>query len=83
VGLFEMGITFVFWLKALQFSRTTAQISNFIYITPFLSLLIVSIVIKEKILFSSIIGLVFIITGIIIQQVFGREIKEMQEGKNV
>jgi drug/metabolite transporter (DMT)-like permease len=30
VGLFEMGITFVVWLKALKLSRTTAQVSNLI-----------------------------------------------------
>ncbi len=68
VGLFEMGITFIIWLKALKLSKTTAQVSNFIYLTPFFSLLIISIVVGEKILFSTIIGLVFIVTGIIIQQ---------------
>ena len=31
VGIFEMGITFVIWLKALNLSKTTAQVSNFIY----------------------------------------------------
>src|SRR6056297_1309491 len=45
VGFFEMGVTFVIWLKALQLSETTAKISNFIYITPFLSLVVVNIVI--------------------------------------
>jgi len=37
VGIFEMGITFILWLKALKLSRTTAQVSNLIYLTPFLS----------------------------------------------
>lgn len=68
VGIFEMGITFVIWLKALKLSKTTARVSNFIYFTPFLSLLIVSILIDETILFSTIIGLIFIVIGIIIQQ---------------
>lgn len=68
VGIFEMGITFIIWLKALNLSKTTAQVSNLIYLTPFLSLMIINIVVGEKILFSTIIGLIFIIVGIIMQQ---------------
>jgi drug/metabolite transporter (DMT)-like permease len=68
VGIFEMGITFVLWLKALRLSKTTAQVSNLIYLTPFLSLFIISIIIGEKILISTIIGLIFIVAGIILQR---------------
>ncbi len=32
VGIFEMGITFIIWLRALKLSKTTAQVSNFIYL---------------------------------------------------
>lgn len=67
VGIFEMGITFVLWLTALRLSKTTAQISNLIYLTPFLSLLIINMVVGESILVSTIIGLIFIVTGIILQ----------------
>lgn len=68
IGLFEMGITFVLWLKALKLSKTTVQVSNLIYLTPFLSLLIINIMIGEKILISTIIGLILIVMGIIMQQ---------------
>jgi drug/metabolite transporter (DMT)-like permease len=68
VGLFEMGITFVLWLKALKLSKTTAQVSNLIYIAPFLSLVIINFVVGEKILFTTVIGLIFIICGIAIQR---------------
>ena len=68
VGIFEMGITFVLWLKALKLSKTTAQVSNLIYIAPFLSLFIINIIVGEKILLSTIIGLILIVIGIIIQQ---------------
>jgi drug/metabolite transporter (DMT)-like permease len=71
VGLFEMGITFVLWLKALKLSRTTAQVSNLIYLSPFLSLVLIHLVVGEKILLSTIIGLIFIMAGIIIQQRYG------------
>jgi drug/metabolite transporter (DMT)-like permease len=68
IGFFEMGFTFIFWLKALKLSSTTARVTNLIYIAPFLSLLIVSVVVKEKIMSSTITGLVFIVSGIIMQQ---------------
>lgn len=68
VGLFEMGITFVIWLKALKLSKTTAQVSNFILLVPFLSLIVIHLIVGEEILYSTIIGLIFIVIGIIIQQ---------------
>lgn len=71
IGLFEMGITFVIWIKALKYSSTTAQVNNLIYLTPFLSLVVIRIVIKERILLSSIIGIIFIIFGIILQKRIG------------
>ena len=73
VGLFEMGITFVLWLKALKLSRTTAQVSNLIYLSPFLSLVLIHLIVGEKILLSTIIGLIFIVAGIIIQQRYSRK----------
>lgn len=68
VGLFEMGITFVLWLKALKLSRTTAQVSNLIYLSPFLSLIVIHFVVGEPIYPSTIVGLSLIITGILLQQ---------------
>jgi drug/metabolite transporter (DMT)-like permease len=69
VGLFEMGITFVIWAKALNLSETTAKVSRFIYLTPFLSLIVIHFTVGEEILPSTIVGLVFIVLGIIIEQV--------------
>ncbi|RQD66761.1 DMT family transporter [Desulfonatronovibrio magnus] len=67
VGVFEMGITFVFWLMALRFSRTTAQVSNLIYLSPFLSLIFIYFFVGETIRISTIVGLVLIMAGLIIQ----------------
>ncbi len=69
VGLFEMGITFLLWLKALKLSKTTAHVTNLIFLVPFLSLLLISLVAGEKILPSTVVGLVFIVAGIILQKV--------------
>jgi drug/metabolite transporter (DMT)-like permease len=74
VGIFEMGITFVLWLKALRLSRTTAQVSNLIYLTPFFALVFINIVVGERILFSTVIGLVLIVSGILLQKYPRRKI---------
>ena len=67
VGLFEMSITFTLWLTALRSSKSTARIANLIYFAPFLSLLIIHLVIGEKIFPSTFIGLILIISATIIQ----------------
>lgn len=67
VGLFEMGITFVLWLTALQLSSSAAKIGNLIYITPFFSLLILNLVVGEAIHPATFIGLALIVGSIIYQ----------------
>lgn len=66
VGLFEMGITYILWIKALQMSDSTDRIAGFIYITPFLSLIFIHFILNEVIIYTSIIGLILIVLGIII-----------------
>jgi drug/metabolite transporter (DMT)-like permease len=68
VGFFEMGVTFILWLKALQLAKNTAQITNLIYLVPFLSLVVINLTVGERILIWTVLGLVFIISGIILQQ---------------
>lgn len=68
IGIFEMGISFYFWLKALSLSKTTAQIGNMIYLVPFLSLIVIRFTVGEQILPATIFGLVLIVLGIFIQQ---------------
>ncbi len=72
IGLMEMGAPFVFWLKALRLSRTTAEVGNLIYLTPFLSLVVVAAVVGESIRGSTWAGLVLIVGGIVLQQRFAR-----------
>lgn len=67
VGVFEMGITFVLWMKALQLSENTAKVSNLIYISPFISLVLIKYIVGERILLSTIAGLVLIFGGIVLQ----------------
>ncbi|MCR9335864.1 DMT family transporter [Vibrio alginolyticus] len=76
VGLFEMGITFVLWLSALKSTQNTARISNLIFASPFISLMLLATIIGEEIHPSTLIGLVLIISGLVIQQVsWGKKTK--------
>jgi drug/metabolite transporter (DMT)-like permease len=67
IGLFEMGITFFFWLKALQMANTTDKVSNLVYIAPFLSLIFVHFILNEPVYYTTLAGLLLIISGILIQ----------------
>lgn len=69
VGLFEMGITFVLWLSALKLTNNTARISNLIFASPFISLMLLSTIIGEEIHPATLFGLMLIIAGLAIQQV--------------
>jgi len=67
IGLFEMGITFVLWIKALELSTTTDRVSNLVYIAPFLNLLFVNLILDERIFATTIFGIILLVTGILIQ----------------
>lgn len=73
IGFFEMGITFVFWLQAVNLSENISKTSNLIFLSPFLSLIFIYVFVGEKILPSTIIALFFIIGGLIFQQKFKRK----------
>ncbi|MBN1387038.1 MAG: DMT family transporter [Bacteroidales bacterium] len=66
-GVFEMGITFFLWLKALKLASSTDKISNLVYLAPFLSLVFIHFILHEPVYFTTPLGLVFIISGIWIQ----------------
>lgn len=67
IGIFEMGITFIIWLTALKLTRNAARISNLIYLSPFLSLLFIHLIVGESIYVTTVIGLVLIVAGIGLQ----------------
>ncbi|MCV6605626.1 MAG: DMT family transporter [Porticoccaceae bacterium] len=67
VGLFEMGITFVLWLMAMKKAQNASRISNLIFISPFISLLLLNQIIGEEIHLATIVGLVLIVSGLLIQ----------------
>ena len=68
VGVFEMGITFFLWMKGLALSKNKARTSTLAYLSPFISLIFIALILNEKISVYSITGLVLIIGGILYQQ---------------
>jgi len=74
IGLFEMGITFYFWLKALQLAKTTDKVSNLVYLAPFISLIFVHFILHEPVFYTTPAGLLLIISGIFMQN---RKFKEL------
>ncbi len=70
VGVFEMGLAFALWLSAMRLTRSTARISNLIFLSPFLSLFFIRAFVGETILQSTWIGLGLIVAGLAVQQSF-------------
>jgi drug/metabolite transporter (DMT)-like permease len=68
IGFFTSGGAFLLWFLALKNGDTT-KISNIAFITPFVSLVYIYFLLDEKISVYSIIGLLFIIFGIFVQNI--------------
>ena len=77
IGLFEMGISVVLWQSALKISTTVSRVASLVFITPFLSLLILHFVLEEDILASTIFGVILICSGLILQKYFTRKSVEI------
>lgn len=67
VGVFEMSLTFLFWLSALKKAHSISLVNNLIYVTPFLSLMTIRLVLKEAIYPATLAGLLVIVSGIVLQ----------------
>lgn len=65
-GAFTMAVANTVWIVALQMGKTE-KISNLAYITPFLSMVWVALFLHEPISTYSILGLIVIVGGILIQ----------------
>ncbi|MCP4156249.1 MAG: DMT family transporter [bacterium] len=68
IGLFEMGLAFAMWIRALKLTDKAADIAILIYIVPFISFVFLNIFVGEEIRLASVIGAIFIVGGIILNQ---------------
>ncbi len=70
VGAFEMGIPFIFFGMAMRKTDNPALINQLTYLSPFMSLFLISIVLGEKIVPTTMIGLALIVFGIVFNEYF-------------
>lgn len=66
VGVVEMGVAFLLWQRALRLTAHAGRISQLIFLSPFLSLVLIAQVLGETIAASSIVGLAVIVAGLIL-----------------
>jgi len=68
IGVFEMGLAFFFWLRALKLARNQALPLNAIYLTPFISLIWIHFLLGERVHYTAVLGLMLIAGGILLQK---------------
>lgn len=68
LGIFSCAFGFLFWFKSLQFCNTS-ELVNYMFITPFVSLSFVYLLIIEQVQWSSLVGLCIIIIAIFIDRI--------------
>lgn len=64
VGMFEMGIPFIFFGLAIRKTTNPALVNQLCYLSPFLSLFLIHLFLGEHIYPTTYIGLLLIVTGI-------------------
>ena len=68
VGLIEMGITFLLWQAALSRTRNAGRIGQLIFLSPFVSLVLINFVLGEHVHLFSIVGLAGIVAGLAVSR---------------
>jgi drug/metabolite transporter (DMT)-like permease len=64
VGVVEMGVTFLLWQRALKLTAHAARIGQLIFLSPFLSLVLIGEVLGETVHVTSWLGLGIIVLGL-------------------
>jgi hypothetical protein len=71
IGVAEMAIAFLLWSKALKMAENTSRVSNLVFISPFISLVLIHLILGESIHSTTYIGLLLIVGGLLYQQYRG------------
>lgn len=66
VGLVEMGVTFLLWQQALRRTAHAGRVAQLIFLSPFISLVLIDQVLGEQVHGSSLVGLAGIVAGLLI-----------------
>ena len=73
IGCFEMGIPFLTFGMALRLTKNPALINQMCYLSPFLSLFLIAVVLGEKIAPATYAGLALIVAGLVYNQYFVKD----------
>ena len=73
LGIVISAVAYLLWAMALSDAASTASIANLAYLTPFLSILISHVFLGEPLRFQAVIALIFIVGGIILQNIFEKK----------
>ena len=68
IGLFEMGVTFLLWSTALKSASRVARVGNLIFLSPFMSLVFIQLILREDIHPATLVGLCLIVPAALYQQ---------------
>ena len=68
VGLIETGIAFVLWQRALALTGNAGRIGQLIFLSPFLSLVLIATVLGEDVHASAIVALAMIVGGLVLSR---------------
>lgn len=73
LGVVIDAVAYLLWALALKGTENTAKIANLAYLTPFLSLIVSAVFLKEKLQMRALVALIFIIGGILLQNFYERK----------
>lgn len=68
VGAFEMGVPFIFFSLAMRTTANPALINQLCYLSPFMSLFFIALILGEQIVFTTYVGLALIVAGIMFNE---------------
>ena len=68
VGLFEMSLTFLLWQKALSSAVNVSKVANLIFLSPFISLILIGVILGEQLHLTTFAGLALILVAVLWQQ---------------
>ena len=78
LGIVIDAVAYLLWALALKESENTAKIANLAFLTPFLSLVVSAVFLKEKIQLRAFVALIFIIGGILLQNLYEYKMGEKE-----
>lgn len=81
VGAFEMGIPFIFFGLAIRQTQNSALVNQLCYLSPFISLFLIHLVLGEQIYTTTYLGLFLIVFGIIFNEYLAKYLTNKQVSK--